>query len=83
MVVDGHVQGVFFRDGCRRAAQARGVAGWVRNNPDGTVEAAFQGDERAVDEMVEWMRHGPRSARVESVVVSSEEPQQREGFRVV
>jgi acylphosphatase len=76
------VQGVFFRDSCRREAQARAVAGWVRNNPDGTVEAAFEGEDSAVEAMVDWMRHGPRTARVESVEVSIDEPKQRQGFRV-
>ncbi|MGZ4590555.1 MAG: acylphosphatase [Actinomycetes bacterium] len=82
VVVGGHVQGVFFRDSCRRQAQARGVAGWVRNNDDGTVEAVFEGARREVEAMVAWMRQGPRSARVETSTVSSEEPEQLQGFRV-
>jgi acylphosphatase len=82
VVAEGRVQGVFFRDGCRREARAHGVAGWVRNNADGTVEAAFEGEDAAVEAMVAWMRHGPRSARVEAVQVSTEEPEQLYGFRV-
>ncbi|MGZ4593977.1 MAG: acylphosphatase [Actinomycetes bacterium] len=82
VVVGGHVQGVFFRDSCRRQAQARGVAGWVRNNDDGTVEAVFEGARREVEAMVAWMRQGPRSARVETSTVSIEEPEQLQGFRV-
>jgi acylphosphatase len=82
VVVDGLVQGVFFRDSCRREAQVRGVSGWVRNNPDGTVEAAFEGEEQDVQDMVVWMRCGPRGAHVESVDVSTEDPQGAKGFRV-
>jgi acylphosphatase len=82
VVVDGRVQGVFFRDSCRRVARARNVSGWVRNNADGTVEAAFEGEDADVDAMVAWMRHGPRTARVESVHVSVEAPEQLQGFRV-
>ena len=81
-MVGGHVQGVFFRDSCRRQAQARGVAGWVRNNDDGTVEAVFEGARSEVEAMVAWMRQGPRSARVETSTVSIEEPEQLQGFRV-
>jgi acylphosphatase len=68
------VQGVFFRDTCRREATAAGVRGWVRNNPDGTVEAVFEGSEGAVRRMVEWSRRGPSPARVDKVDVYAEEP---------
>jgi acylphosphatase len=82
VVAHGAVQGVFFRDSCRREAQARGVAGWVRNNADGTVEAAFEGADADVEQMVAWMRHGPRGAQVESVHVSTEEGEHLHGFRI-
>jgi acylphosphatase len=81
-IVHGRVQGVFFRDTTRRMAQSRGVAGWVRNNPDGTVEAAFEGPPEAVEAMVEFAREGPRGAVVESVDVVNEEPEGAAGFRV-
>jgi acylphosphatase len=76
------VQGVFFRDTTRRQAQSAGVSGWMRNNPDGSVEAVFEGDPEAVDRLVEWTRSGPRGASVEEVSVHPEEPQGLEGFRV-
>lgn len=82
MVVHGRVQGVFFRDSARRMAASRGVSGWVRNNPDGTVEAAFEGESDAVEAMVSFCREGPRGAAVERVDVSEEEPQGDAGFRV-
>jgi len=63
-------------------AESRGVSGWVRNNPDGSVEAAFEGPDDAVDEMVRFAREGPRGAAVESVEVSDEEPESLTGFRV-
>jgi acylphosphatase len=74
-VVHGHVQGVFFRDTTMRRAVDRGVAGWVRNNPDGTVEAVFEGDPDAVDAMVRFAHEGPRGAIVERVEVIEEEPE--------
>jgi acylphosphatase len=74
---------VFFRDTARRNAQSRGVAGWVRNNPDGTVEAVFEGDGDAVEAMVAFCREGPRGARVERVEVAEEEPEGLDGFHIV
>lgn len=81
--ITGRVQGVFFRDTCRREAQARGVAGWVQNLPDGSVAAVFEGPERAVEELIGWCRRGPASARVDAVEVTDEEPQGESGFVIV
>jgi acylphosphatase len=78
----GRVQGVFFRDSVRRAAETRGVAGWVANRGDGTVEAVFEGDPEAVDRLVELCRGGPGRAEVERLDVEDEEPEQLRGFRV-
>jgi acylphosphatase len=80
VVVHGRVQGVFFRDSCRREARRAGVHGWVRNAPDGTVEALFEGPEEDVERMVEWVRHGPTYARVERVDVVEEQPSGHPGF---
>jgi acylphosphatase len=80
VVVSGQVQGVFFRDTCRREAARRGVAGWVRNCPDGTVEAVFEGAEGAVSAMVAWARTGPDQAVVDDVQETEEEPQGITGF---
>jgi acylphosphatase len=82
VIVTGRVQGVFFRDSTRRAAISRGVAGWVRNNPDGTVEAVFEGDAVAVDVLVDQARAGPSRADVQDVVVHEEEPERLDGFEV-
>ena len=82
VVVSGRVQGVFFRDTTRRMAQSRGVAGWVRNRPDGAVEAAFEGEPDAVDAMVEFAREGPRGAVVAAVEVTDEDPEGAAGFAV-
>lgn len=78
----GRVQGVWFRDSCRREAGAAGVGGWVRNAPDGSVEAAFEGPPEAVDRLVAWCHGGPPGARVDAVDVSSEAPRGDTGFRV-
>ena len=82
IVVHGNVQGVFFRDSARRAAEARGVAGWITNRPDGAVEAVFEGDPDAVAALVDFCRQGPRGADVESVDETSEEPEGLSGFEV-
>ena len=83
VVVHGQVQGVFFRDTCRREARSRQVAGWIRNNADGTVEAVFEGDPDAVTTLVEWAHQGPAGAQVSRVEVGKEEPEGLSGFRVV
>jgi acylphosphatase len=82
VVVSGRVQGVFFRDTMRRRAEAAGVAGWVRNTPEGVVEAVFEGDPEAVDELVEFSRRGPSRAEVASVDVTEEQPEGLTGFEV-
>ncbi len=69
VVVRGVVQGVGFRYHTLDRARLCGLVGWVRNLPDGTVEAWVQGDEARVAEMLDWLRHGPRSARVERIDV--------------
>ena len=82
VLVEGRVQGVFFRDTCRREAIARGVAGWVRNRPDGRVEALFEGPAGAVDAMIAWCRTGPSHAAVEAVEVTAEPVAGVSGFRI-
>jgi acylphosphatase len=76
------VQGVFFRDATRRTASALGVAGWVRNLPDGRVEAVFEGDAMAVESAIVWARRGPESALVTSLEVAEETPEGLIGFEV-
>jgi acylphosphatase len=82
VVVHGEVQGVFFRDSTRQEAERRGVAGWVANRDDGTVEAVFEGSPDAVAALVDFCRSGPPRARVERVEESEEEPAGEERFRV-
>jgi acylphosphatase len=82
VVVHGSVQGVFFRDTTRRLAQQHGVAGWVRNNRDGTVEAVFEGEEAAVERLVAFAREGPRGAQVERVDVFDEQPEGLKEFAI-
>jgi acylphosphatase len=76
------VQGVFFRAETRSRAESLGLAGSVRNLPDGSVEAVFEGDPERVDSMIDWCRRGPAGAAVESVDVSAEEPTGERGFVV-
>jgi acylphosphatase len=82
VVVHGHVQGVFFRDTARCLALRHGVAGWIRNNRDGTVEAVLEGEPEAVERLVEFCRTGPRGAVVDHVDVSDEAPEGATGFAV-
>ena len=65
--VTGRVQGVFFRDSTRHNAERLGLSGWVRNSPDGAVEAVFEGPSEGVREMVRWCEQGPPGASVEDV----------------
>jgi acylphosphatase len=80
--VTGRVQGVFFRAWTREQAQALGVAGWVRNCRDGSVEAHLEGEEQAVDELIGRLRAGPPSSRVEDVRCSDAAPEDCDGFEV-
>jgi acylphosphatase len=82
LVVHGRVQGVFFRDSLRREAAGRGVAGWVRNRPDGAVEAVLEGPADAVARVEAWCGSGPPQARVERVEAASEAVEGERGFEV-
>ncbi len=72
--VHGRVQGVFFRDSMRAQAQRLGVGGWVRNDPDGTVEALVSGPPAAVDALVAWAHDGPSGARVDRLDATEAPP---------
>ena len=74
VVIHGYVQGVFFRETTRRKAAALGVTGWVRNRPEGSVEAVFEGETRLVDALVAWCRRGPIGAEVDGVDAVEEPP---------
>jgi acylphosphatase len=82
LVVSGRVQGVFFRDSLREVADRAGVAGWARNEPDGTVAVVLEGPTSAVQRVVEYCRKGPRQAHVEGVEVVDEEPERLIGFEI-
>jgi acylphosphatase len=82
VVVHGRVQGVFYRDSCRREARAAGVSGWVRNCADGAVEAVFEGPDEAVGQLVAWAAHGPVHARVDHIDEYDEQPLGESGFTV-
>jgi acylphosphatase len=79
-VVRGRVQGVFYRDTIRRAAQQRGVAGWAANRADGTVEVWLEGEPDAVESMLRVLRDGPPRAEVDRVEVTDVEPEGLDGF---
>lgn len=81
-VVHGLVQGVGFRWSTAREAARLGVRGWVRNRPDGTVEAAVEGPAGDVEAMLRWLGHGPAGAVVHAVDVADEEPTGATGFVV-
>jgi len=81
LTIGGHVQGVGFRYATLERARSRGVAGWVRNNADGTVDAVFEGPPEAVEALIAWCRRGPSAARVDEVRVEVEAPSGEHGFR--
>ena len=70
--ISGRVQGVFFRAYTQEEAKKLGIKGWVRNLPDGRVEAVFEGDEKAVEEMIKWCHKGSPQSKVEKVEVIEE-----------
>ncbi len=76
------MQGVFFRDSARRRAESHGVGGWVRNRPDGAVEAVLEGPPSAVEQVVRFFEAGPARARVDQVEVSDERPEGLTQFEV-
>lgn len=83
VLVSGRVQGVFFRETCRRMAEAENVAGSAANLPDGRVEVFFEGEPDAVDRLVDWCRSGPEWADVDAVETREEDPVGDDGFRVL
>lgn len=83
VVVSGRVQGVGFRYSCRDQAGALGVAGWVRNRPDGRVELEAEGPSDSVDGLVDWCRVGPPHSSVTAVEVTEVEVTGDSGFHVV
>jgi acylphosphatase len=82
VLISGRVQGVAYRDSCRRMAEQHGVNGWVRNLPDGSVEAVFEGSSEDVGRLVDWSRRGPRFAEVADVRVHAEEPEGISEFQI-
>ncbi len=78
----GHVQGVFFRDFTEEKAKELSLTGWVRNMPDGTVEALIEGPQDLIEKMIAYCNQGPSSAQVDKVEVEWVEPEGCEGFEV-
>lgn len=74
LIINGRVQGVFYRQGMKEMANIFGVKGWVRNLPSGEVEAEIEGDNSAVDNLLEWCRQGPPAAAVDYIKIDWEEP---------
>ena len=82
LLISGTVQGVFYRASTESAATDCGVDGWVRNLPDGRVEAVFEGPEEAVEDMIDWCHDGSARASVSEVDVSYESPEGLAGFEI-
>jgi acylphosphatase len=82
VIVEGRVQGVFYRDSCCREARRLGVRGWVRNRADRSVEVVAEGPRDRVDQLLDWCRHGPPSAIVSKISVTDEVPRAEREFHV-
>ena len=80
IIVHGRVQGVFYRDWSVATARSLGLAGWVRNLPDGTVEAHLEGDQAAIERMIEEMQAGPPRAEPTGIDVQIVDSQSLSGF---
>jgi acylphosphatase len=81
--IEGKVQGVWFRAWTEKTAAGHGLSGWVRNRPDGSVQALFSGPAAAVDRMLEDCRDGPRLAQVRDLQTEAADPPAESGFRVL
>ncbi|MCD9624369.1 acylphosphatase [Rhabdothermincola salaria] len=82
VVVSGRVQGVWYRQTCIERARSAGVTGWVRNRPDGTVEATLEGERPAVEALLAWMAEGPPGAVVDHLDLTDRAPSGATGFEV-
>jgi len=82
VIISGRVQGVGFRYATRSRASSLGVSGWVRNKPDGNVEAAFEGPREHVELLLRWCRQGLSVAYVDEVEVEWQEPKGEHGFAI-
>jgi acylphosphatase len=80
--VTGDVQGVGFRASARNEAQRRGVRGWARNEPDGSVTIDAEGEPDALAAFIAWCRHGPPAARIDQIAITSAEPVGHAGFEI-
>jgi acylphosphatase len=80
--IKGIVHGVSFRSSMAQMATGLGVRGWVRNLPDGSVEAFLEGDDRGVKRVLEWARTGPPRARVDKIDVEAATPRNHRDFRI-
>jgi acylphosphatase len=83
VVLTGRVQGVSFRWATQQLAERAGVAGWVRNRPDGGVEAVFEGEPEDVEQLLVFCREGPVGAEVDELAVTDEPPAHERGFHVL
>lgn len=83
LLITGKVQGVWFRESTREAAERFQASGWIRNLPDGRVEVLIGGEPDAVERLVEWCHHGPSRADVEEVVVTDSDDEVPRGFQVL
>ena len=83
VVISGRVQGVWFRASTRDKAQQLGLTGWVKNTSEGNVEAVFEGEEKLINEMLDWCHHGPPMAEVENVEIKKRRPSNdSDGFSI-
>jgi acylphosphatase len=74
VVISGRVQGVWFRASTRDKAQQLGLTGWVKNTSEGNVEAVFEGEEKLINEMLDWCHHGPPLSEVKNVEIKKQHP---------
>ncbi|HLS15255.1 MAG TPA: acylphosphatase [Beutenbergiaceae bacterium] len=82
LIITGRVQGVNYRSACRRQARSLGVTGWVRNRPDGSVQARAQGSTEAVQQLIDWCRLGPGGAAVDEVTIEDVDVEDHSSFEV-
>lgn len=72
ITINGKVQGIWFRANTKQKAEQLGITGWVKNIPNGSVEAIFEGEENCIKEMIDWCQHGPPQAKVENIEIKEQ-----------
>lgn len=83
LLISGKVQGVFYRASAKRVAGENGIYGWIKNTPEGFVEAVITGDATLIDTFIKWCKSGPKGAQVDNVVITNQDFLEFDDFKII